>query len=234
MIESFKLNLIFDISQTQSELKRFEHSEWTPHFNTGYYSGNWNGLSLRSVGGKLGTLYPDPHSHADYVDTPLLSEFPSVSAILHQFHCPILSVRFLRLESGAVIREHSDNALSYEDGEVRLHIPIATNPGVEFMSNGKKLDLHEGECWYINAGLPHSVVNKGSSDRIHLVFDCMVNDWLAAHFPKPDASQSKNKSLTSIKTQKDFDNMIVALKSLGTPVALEMAEKFLRDGFTEN
>jgi hypothetical protein len=39
------------------------------------------------------------------------------------------------------------------------------------------LKMGGGECWYINANLPHSVSNLGGTDRIHLVMDWVVNDW---------------------------------------------------------
>jgi hypothetical protein len=35
-----------------------------------------------------------------------------------------------------------------------------------------------GTAWYIGVGNPHSVVNRGSSDRVHLVIDATLNAWL--------------------------------------------------------
>ena len=40
--------------------------------------------------------------------------------------------------------------------------------------------MQEGEAWYLNFNLPHRVKNGSSSDRLHLVMDCTVNDWLTA------------------------------------------------------
>jgi len=31
--------------------------------------------------------------------------------------------------------------------------------------------------------LKHRVDNQSTTDRIHLVIDCVVNEWLAAFFP---------------------------------------------------
>ena len=42
----------------------------------------------------------------------------------------------------------------------------------------------EGEAWYLNFNLKHSVRNHGVSERIHLVIDCIANDWLRSFFPK--------------------------------------------------
>ena len=35
-----------------------------------------------------------------------------------------------------------------------------------------------GECWYLNLSKPHRVHNRGATERMHLVLDCVVNDWL--------------------------------------------------------
>ena len=38
--------------------------------------------------------------------------------------------------------------------------------------------MAEGECWYHNFNLPHSVENRGDVERLHLTLDCMVDAWL--------------------------------------------------------
>jgi len=40
--------------------------------------------------------------------------------------------------------------------------------------------MAEGECWYLDFNLPHYVDNRSSDDRIHLVVDCHVNDWVTS------------------------------------------------------
>jgi hypothetical protein len=34
--------------------------------------------------------------------------------------------------------------------------------------------------WERNINLPHRVHNRSAVDRVHLVLDCVVNDWLDA------------------------------------------------------
>ena len=108
--------------------------------------------------------------------------------VLSHFECPLLSVRLLSLAPGAVIKEHTDNSLSLEDGEVRLHVPLLTSPQVEFMLNGVQVRLAPGETWYLNVNLPHSVSNKGAEPRVHMVADCVVNDWLRELFARASCS----------------------------------------------
>jgi hypothetical protein len=57
-----------------------------------------------------------------------------------------------------------------------------TNSKVEFKLNGKLLPMHAGECWYANFSLPHFVSNFGDEERVHLVIDCIRNEWSDALF----------------------------------------------------
>jgi hypothetical protein len=43
-----------------------------------------------------------------------------------------MSARLLSLRPGAVIKTHRDADLTFENGEVRIHVPIFTNPEVDF------------------------------------------------------------------------------------------------------
>jgi hypothetical protein len=48
--------------------------------------------------------------------------------------------------------------------------------------------MNEGECWYLNVNFPHKVANRGATDRVHLVIDCAVDDWLRALVLKATAT----------------------------------------------
>ena len=177
-----KLPINFDVKRLQADLAGIAPDEWTAHFNKSYYDGLWSGIALRTSEGAHVPLYPDP-TKGDYEDLPLLRRCPYIAEVLAGFACPLQLVRLLRLSPGSNIKEHRDYNLSYEDGEVRVHIPVQTNPAVEFAVDGKVLPMGEGECWYINFNLPHRIYNGGATDRIHLVIDCVLNDWLRAMFP---------------------------------------------------
>jgi mannose-6-phosphate isomerase-like protein (cupin superfamily) len=88
----------------------------------------------------------------------------------------------MRLTPGSVIKEHEDVVLSFEDGMVRLHIPVVTNDAVDFRLNGERVVLEAGSCWYLRLSDPHSVANRGTEDRVHLVVDAEVNDWVGEVF----------------------------------------------------
>lgn len=175
---SARLPLWFDPAGLQADVGALTPSDWIPHFNTRYYEGDWSGAALRAVGGVADRLYPDPTAGDQYADTSLLDRCPNVRAALGAFRCPLLAVRFLRLGPGSRIREHTDYNLSVEDGEVRIHVPVTTNPGVEFRLDGAPVDMAPGEVWYLDLNLPHAVVNAGLVSRVHLVIDCVVNGWM--------------------------------------------------------
>jgi len=192
MVRYAKLSLPFNAKLTQSELLTLKE-EWQPHFNVFYYEGLWTGFPLRTADGKLDTIIPDLMGHGEYQDTSYMPYFPSVIKMLSGVNCPIMSVRFLNLKAGAVIKQHRDNELAFEKGEARLHFPVITNPNVEFYIENERIIMHEGESWYINANLPHKVSNNGDTDRVHLVVDCKVNEWLKDIIHSSDEISFKNE-----------------------------------------
>lgn len=173
-----RLPLTFDADELRSDLDGIRPDEWMPHFNTGIYEGDWSGISLRAVGGRPDTLYPDPAATDPFADTPMMRRCPALAAAVARFTCPLQAVRLLRLGPGAAIGEHRDFKLGYEDGEVRVHVPLTTSDAVEFVHAGERVQMLPGEAWYLDFNQPHAVANRGTTDRIHLVLDCVVDEWL--------------------------------------------------------
>lgn len=182
MIDRYRLALDVDVGALRADLQRLAEAGWTPHFNTGYYTGDWSGVVLRSPGGLDETLFTGG-SEDVFQDTPAMSACPAVRAFLESLRCPLRSVRLLRLSAGSRILEHRDYGLGVSTGEVRLHIPIVTHPDVEFHLNNQRVTMAEGEVWYLDLGQPHRVFNASPIDRVHLVVDVEVNDWLRDQAP---------------------------------------------------
>jgi len=182
-ISNCKLALSFDPAKLGQDLAEIESEAWVKHFNQSYFEGDWSGVALRSIGGSAARIYPDPNATGDTEDTEILSRCDHLRAAVTAFKCPIRSARLLKLAPGAHIREHRDYNLGPEDGEIRLHVPITTNREVEFYLDAEKIEMKEGECWYLNFNLPHWVKNSGQTDRVHLVLDCVLNDWLTQLLP---------------------------------------------------
>ena len=195
--------------------------QWQPHMNTFNYTGSWVVLPLRAPGGDHTNPVPDLMGGNEYLDTLYMDQFPSVKALSALLQCPVMAVRFLNLRAGAVIKQHTDAELAFEKGEARLHFPVITSPDVEFYSEEERIYLNGGECWYLNANLPHRVNNNSSSDRIHLVIDCKVNDWLA--------NLITSSSLIAYKKEVVDDNLLNMIKHLrwqNTAQSNKMADEF--------
>jgi hypothetical protein len=139
------------------------------------------------------------------------------------------SVRLLRLAPGSVIREHSDFDLGEELGEVRLHVPVVTNPNVEFYLAGKRVAMEAGECWYLDLSLPHRVQNRGASERVHLVVDCVLNDWLRHLIDHPLGDLAPENTIGGAAAFQQFAQLVFADVGLRTALRdLTDLEEFLR------
>ncbi len=178
------LPLAFDPAQLARDLDVLSSDTWIAHYVRQNYEGDWSVIPLRSPAGET---HPGRMINADrgaraFVATPYLERCPYFRQVLDSFRCPLRVVRLMRLTPGSVIKEHTDLDLSFEDGMVRIHIAIATNDGVEFNLNRSRVVLDAGSVWYLRLSDPHSVANRGSRDRVHMVVDANVNDWVEALF----------------------------------------------------
>jgi hypothetical protein len=186
--DRLRLPLRFDVAALQTDLHRIDEVAWVRHFVTQNYEGDWTVLPLRApatASHPVQMIYSDPACDR-YADTPLMGGCPAIAAALGAFECPLESVRLMRLGAGSVIKTHCDHDLDVEHGRVRLHVPIVTNPEVDFRLNGERVALSEGECWYLRLSDPHSVRNGGDRDRIHLVIDAVVSPWLQGLLERAD------------------------------------------------
>jgi Aspartyl/Asparaginyl beta-hydroxylase len=180
--DRLRLPLTFDRELLARDLGRLPLGEWIRHCVEQNFDGDWSVIPLRCPAGAthpVRMIYPDPTARS-FVDTPLLQPCAYFRYVLDGFNCPLRSVRLMRLTPGSIIKEHTDLDLSFEDGMVRIHIPITTNEGVEFNLNNSRLVLEPGSAWYLRLTDPHSVVNRGSTDRVHMVVDADVNGWVEA------------------------------------------------------
>jgi hypothetical protein len=183
---TLRLPLQFDFARLQHDAAQFAASQWQKHFNTHVYDGDWSGVALRMLPDAATPLFPDPSSKQAFVDAPAMAQTSYVAEVLRALHCPINSVRFLKLAAGSSIKRHRDYQLGIEDGEVRLHIPVQTNAMVEFYMDDVRVPMAQGELWFLNFNHYHSVLNRSDVDRIHLVIDCVVNDWLLGFLKQPN------------------------------------------------
>jgi hypothetical protein len=179
--DRLRLPFTFDAELLARDLDGLSAVGWTRHFVPQNYDGDWSVIPLRGKAGAkhpVMMIYSDP-TCTDFEDTPMLAACPYFRQVLDTFQAPLQAVRLMRLTPGSVIKEHNDMDLSFEDGTVRIHVPVVTNAGVEFYLNRSRVVLEAGSAWYLRLSDPHSVVNRGGSDRVHMVIDAEVNRWVA-------------------------------------------------------
>jgi aspartyl/asparaginyl beta-hydroxylase len=227
MPESARLALRFDPHRLQTDLSRLSSGAWTPHFNATFFEGDWSGISLRAAPSDRG-LYAGSASFESFAATEALEVCPYFQELLRTFHCPLKSVRLLRLASGSVIREHRDSDLGEHLGEVRLHVPVVTNSQVEFYLNGNRVAMRAGECWYLDLSLPHRVQNRGGSERVHLVLDCVLNDWLRDLIRNPQPEEVQVSPVTGADAFHEFAQVVFGDPTLRTALRdIQDLEEFL-------
>jgi hypothetical protein len=159
---------------------------------------SWSAISLRGYfpdpsriekPSEMNEKYHEEHSEETPTlqDTVIYDHFPMVREMFDYFFgiADIHRVRFMKLEpGGGELRRHTDlvdNDSGLTLGKLaRFHFPIITNDDVMFTTwdlkgNEKTVNMKVGEYWLLDTRKPHKVVNNGSSPRIHLVVDVIVN-----------------------------------------------------------
>ncbi|KTC34612.1 aspartyl/asparaginyl beta-hydroxylase domain-containing protein [Pseudomonas sp. ABAC61] len=169
-----RLPLQLDLRLLREALAGVRADQWLDHFNREYFQGDWSGVVLVGATDAVG-LAPGREAavpHDAWLDEPRWEQ------ALRPLAVELVSARLLRLGPGSRILEHCDYDLQAEQADLRLHIPLLCPPEVDFMLDDQRMPLAAGECWYLDLGRPHSVVNRDTCERIHLVLDCRPGSWL--------------------------------------------------------
>lgn len=226
IIKYLKLPFLFDTGLMQQEVHALSAIPWMPHYQVKHYQGEWTAIPLRSSGGRADDVIISPAGNPDYRDTVFLENSPYLQQVLQTFQCPLQAVRLLKLNAGSIIKEHRDAELNYENGEIRVHIPVYTHPDVAFFLDTERLNLQEGECWYMNFNLLHSIRNNSPVNRVHLVIDATVNDWVTSLFNSPDIAVKKETAdLSNVYDTETKKQMIRSFREMNTPVSNQMADE---------
>lgn len=139
----------------------------------------WQSIPLRSYDGLTGvqgsmaagihaTTFPEK-----FKDTPVMQPYfrRILDALVEQLSAVgVLKVRIMRLSAGGKICHHHD--LFKAGNKVRrYHIPLVTNPKVEFSVNMETYQMLPRKIYCIDVSQIHAVFNRGAEARVHLVFD---------------------------------------------------------------
>ena len=177
--------------------------DFTNHYSNYNKAKSWSAISLRGYKNdykfitkpiEMNKKWKEENKNEVFKmqDTDWRKKFSAVEDILKHFKTEIHRVRFMKLKpGGGELERHTDQVdpdVGIQDGKLmRIHIPIKTNPNVEFTSwsttgSKVKVNMEEGHCWYLDIRKPHMAINNGNDWRTHLVIDVVANEQVRSLF----------------------------------------------------
>lgn len=88
----------------------------------------------------------------------------------------VIRAEFISMNPNSRVRTHKDRSdLLYVSR--RFHIPIKTNSNVVFVTGGETRHLEQGKIYELNNIKYHSVHNRSSETRIHLIVDVLPRKY---------------------------------------------------------
>ncbi len=165
----YRLPMRFDAQRLAQELEQFGEPDWRPHPQG--FVGN-SALILVATDGDVnddltGSMQP----------TQALGKCPYMQQVMASFRSVIGRSRIMRLASGENVSEHTD-IHHYWHHHIRIHVPIVTDPSIEFWCGGDQVHMAPGEAWVFDNWRMHKVLNPSGVTRTHLVIDTTASAWL--------------------------------------------------------
>jgi uncharacterized protein (TIGR03032 family) len=167
-----RLQLEVDAAEIVAEVDRLDPSWWRPHPEG--HEGN-DALPIVSANGSA----DDDSVDGDMGPTPVLQHVPSLVPVLAALDAPIGRTRMMRIVPGGEATAHVDLNRYWWDRH-RVHIPLRTDPSVEFRCGDTGIHMPAGSSWVFDTWRKHDVLNRSSSERIHLVIDTVGSTALTA------------------------------------------------------
>jgi aspartyl/asparaginyl beta-hydroxylase (cupin superfamily) len=165
-IEKIK-NFVVNISKSEWDEWNFRQKNFFVHKDTKSYPLIWsdneiinNNLNVYKKCSKSGII--------DILNCEL-------DFLCNLYNGRVIKCVFAKLIPNGQITKHWDSgdSLIYSH---RLHLPIKTNSDVHFYIENKVFNLKESIWYEINNQKIHSVMNKSSEDRVHLIVDILPNN----------------------------------------------------------
>ena len=191
-----------------------------------YHDGGWSSIGLISHEGNPHELRRLP---GKFVKTPVLTLAPYLESIIDSFQCDKERVRLMALQPGKNIYWHYDPTESIDTNiNARLHIPIITNPGVQMQICHEDLIWRPGELWYGEYSFPHRLRNRGQAERIHLVLDLKMSDYVTSLFPPSFLEQKERRSRARRWCQNGFDLRSTGFRGVAKRITRRLANAALK------
>jgi hypothetical protein len=190
-----QLNVSVDsdiIEQIAAKLENL-NIKFQNHYSNYNKKKSWSAISLRGYTPdimriekpvEMSKKWKEEHKDEEFYlqDTYLRAEFPEIERLLEFLgDAELHRIRFMRLvPGGGELTRHTDQVDPDSGLNIdclsRLHFPIRTNQKVRFgvwepTGDKKEVNMKVDECWVLDTRKPHTVINEGDKDRIHLVVD---------------------------------------------------------------
>lgn len=144
---------------------------WVPTHTSGTYADSkWRSLPLIKSGA--------PTSH--------YSKYSAIDEVVARFPCKFKMMTFYSILPGGKLHPHRDLSGASILNCIRFHIPLVTNDLMDFRVSKKRVVMRPGELWALDTSYLHSVHNAGEADRIHIVMEVEMNDWVRELLPPND------------------------------------------------
>jgi len=164
-----KLPIRFSTDALAAEVRALPKTAWVPHPSG--YPGN-DAVRLVTPGGQPTDAFEGPMRPTEF-----LQRCAYVMQIMAELGGVWGRSRLMGLGAGGEVPEHVDAHYHWRT-HLRIHVPIITNPAVEFTCGGETVHMAAGECWLFDSFRWHEVHNRGHEHRVHLVLDSVVTDAL--------------------------------------------------------
>lgn len=211
-MHAIKLPFQFDPSKLVAEYQQIPKEDY--HIITNNYVSRDKLLSTHLI-----SIKPADAEQHLFTPNSRLLELPYFHEVYKTFDCEKETFRVHELLPGAVINRHHDVGLNYENGSLRLHIPIITNPEVKMIVNGEHIKMLPGEVWYLDFDLPHEVTNHSSQSRVHLIMDCLSNEWWDEEMKAYGKSRDQKQNRMS---KDEIEAMKLQLSTMDSDAAREI------------
>lgn len=159
------------LARLQAELDAIDEADWKPLPR----GRGWTSVQLIEPDGRGGE-----RRHQ------VLDTCPAMQALAESFGARVMALTLARLAPGGGVHEHRDISGGLSMGVIRLHVPLRTDPGVQFVVDGARVIMREGQTWQLDTTYRHRVANLGSVHRVHLILDLALTPELRELLPKPD------------------------------------------------
>lgn len=179
--------------------------QYANHYSKHNKGKAWSAISLRGFSSDpsfiskpvcMGEAWNKEHANESFSlqDTEFRAKFPEVEEVVKLLGLGTQErIRFMRLApGGGELTRHTDqvepDAGVTAGTLMRIHLPIKTNPKVDFTvwdykGSERTLNMKKGELWYLDIRKPHRAINGGTEERIHLVIDIGATNELKSLLP---------------------------------------------------